>query len=483
MRRELVVIGLAIAGLTTSLVAVPAAAIAATAPSCGVPVGAGQETTVTCAYTGGLQSFTYPTGVYAATFTVDGAKGGLGGGPGAFGGQVVATISESPGTTLDVLVGGQATGSLGASTGGYGGGGTGSSSGGGGSFVATEGGITDAADLLLAAGGGGGVGSTSNDMGGNSDGGVGGGLTGGDGDAVAPGVGGTGGSQTQGGTSSSVGDAGGFEQGGSTTGEGGGGGGGYYGGAAGDHGASDSLDCGGGGGGSGFVSTDPAVDQDTATQTSGVSEYAGAVTITYEPANATTVTLTVSPNPSHHGKAVTVTATVKPVPTGGTISFGYDSTAVGAPVAITTVKTATKSKPVGTASISFPTSVAVGKHQAGAFFSGFGDVEGAGGFHAFTVLPGLVTEHLTEKVTSPHKGKIEVSLATSPVLSRVTVTAYSVIAGRRHKIGSFKTATDGKQHKTFPAKPGARLNIEVGVASTSTTRAAFSSPTSVKVRR
>jgi hypothetical protein len=467
---------------TIAVVTTPRAALADPAPSCGVPVGAGQQTTVTCAYTGGLQSFTYPAGVFSATFTVQGAKGGLGGGPGGFGGETVVTISQAPGTTLDVLVGGQATGSLGSSIGGYGGGGTSASSGGGGSYVATAGGITNPADLLLAAGGGGGAGNTANDVGGNSDGGIGGGVTGGDGSSVAPGVAGTGGSQTAGGTSISPSDAGGFEQGGSAAGEGGGGGGGYYGGAAGDHGTTDTPDCGGGGGGSGFVSTSSAIDQETATQTSGVSEYDGKVTITYEPANPTTVTVTLSPSPSHYGQVITETATVKPVPAGGTVSLGYDNAPVGAPVPITTAATATKSKPAGTASVQFPASVSAGKHQAGAFFSSFGDIEGGSGFKAFTVLPALLTEHLTEKLTSPRNGKLKVKVATSPVLSRATVTVYLVSAGRRHKLGSVTTAADGKQHRTFTEKPRAKLHVEVGTRATAATKAAFSSITAIKIR-
>jgi hypothetical protein len=152
--RRLAVAVTMIVGTGSILLAAPGPAFAAAPPSCGIPVGGGQTTTVTCNETGGLQSFTYPAGVHSATFTVEGAKGGLGGGPGGFGGETVATISEPPGTVLDIEVGGQAAGGQG-STGGYGGGGNGSAGGGGGggSYVSTSGGIANPADLLLAAGG------------------------------------------------------------------------------------------------------------------------------------------------------------------------------------------------------------------------------------------------------------------------------------------------------------------------------------------
>jgi hypothetical protein len=192
--------------------------------------------------------------------------------------------------------------------------------------------------------------------------------------------------------------------------------------------------------------------------------------------------LTFSPSLAHFGHAITVTATVKPVPPGGTVSFGYDNAAYGSPVKVTTAATATKSKPAGTASITLPKSIAVGTHQDGAYFSGAGDIEGAGGLASFTVLPSLAAEHLTEVVSSPHNGKIEVTVTTKPKLARVKVTVYAVTSGHRHKIGSVTTGTSGKRSGSFSEKAGKTVKIQVSVGATKTTKAASSTVKSIKVK-
>src|SRR5262245_47347253 len=67
--------------------------------------------------TGGLQSFTVPAGVTSVTIDAVGAQGGSGMGTrfGAFGAEVAATVSVTPGSTLCVLV--PSRGSNGNSTG------------------------------------------------------------------------------------------------------------------------------------------------------------------------------------------------------------------------------------------------------------------------------------------------------------------------------------------------------------------------------
>src|SRR5579863_6146795 len=79
----------------------------------------GQTTFV---YTGASQSFTVPAGMTSLTIQALGASAG------GFGGFTNATIPVTPGTVVDVEVGGQPQGS----TGGYNGGGAGSDAGGGG---------------------------------------------------------------------------------------------------------------------------------------------------------------------------------------------------------------------------------------------------------------------------------------------------------------------------------------------------------------
>jgi hypothetical protein len=231
----------------------------------------------------GVQSFTAPgtyvfavpagvTSVHVVAVGASGGAGGSGGGVGGAGGLgavVQGTLAVSPGSTLEVNVGGQ--GDEGLSAVGVGGGGGG---GGGASDVRTGPAL---ADRVLVAGGGGGGGGTGTTGTGGLGGGGGGregapgicdgsGEPGGGGTQDAGGAGGRLGSYEEGidgefgvgggGGLDSAGGAGGFNGGGPGglnfgvfvgrvfTGHGGGGGGGWYGGGG---GAPDT--CGGGGGG------------------------------------------------------------------------------------------------------------------------------------------------------------------------------------------------------------------------------------------
>jgi len=222
--------------------------------------------------TAGTSTFAVPAGVTSITVKAWGAGGGgkssaaTGGG----GGFAQATISVTPGESLEVKVGGG---------GGGGGGGIGSNGGGGGGGYSA---LLRGATFLIQAGGGGGGSATL-----TGNGGAGGGVSGvagttssgarggGGGTASAGGAGGTGfaggdgaaGSANQGGTGGIAGDgsgggagAGGTNGGGAggptgtgTSDAGGGGGGGRFGGGGGEAASASGIAGGGGGGGSSLV--------------------------------------------------------------------------------------------------------------------------------------------------------------------------------------------------------------------------------------
>lgn len=311
MRRLAAVACAALVGSSLPLVSY-GVANAIVPPSCGAPSIAGTTATVTCAYTGATQTFTFPTGVTQATFTVDGAAGAdftspvAHYGDGGLGGESVGTITEPAGSVVTITVGGQG----GNGGGGFGGGGAGNAAGGGGGSYVNDADTT----LELAAGGGGGAGqqcqSPCDNAGNRSNGGAGGGTTGGQGTLSGSASGGTGGTQSQGG--SAGGGAGQGGDGASTA--SGGGGGGYYGGGAGASFA-------GGGGGSGF---DGGPNVAGGSMSSGVRSGNGVVTISY-PAPGTTVPSASPPAGQFVGQPVTLTATVTagsggPDPT-GTVTF------------------------------------------------------------------------------------------------------------------------------------------------------------------
>jgi Glycine rich protein/RTX calcium-binding nonapeptide repeat (4 copies) len=241
----------------------------------GAPASAATET---FNFTGAAQTWTVPAGVTEATFDLYGAQGsGLAAG---LGGRATATISVTPGASIQVNVGGQG-GTLGA--GGFNGGGNATPpdgdniEGGGGASDIRIGG-TALTDRLLVAGGGGGQG-TGYCTGGSIAGGNGGGLSGLSGGNAACGNAGAagGGTQTEGGGPGSLpccsAQPGAFGVGG-TGNVGGGGGGGWFGGGGGASG--------GGGGGSGH-GPDGTVFQ------TGVRAGNGLVTVTPTPTIATLI--------------------------------------------------------------------------------------------------------------------------------------------------------------------------------------------------
>ena len=209
-------------------------------------------------YTGGVQSYVVPAGIYAISVEVMGAQGGnfsCIGRYGGFGGRVVATMAVTPGQTYYCYVGQQAGdsycgyGSPGGSNGGGGAqGGNGSSScggsgGGGASDIRTISGSSSAAlsSRLIVGGAGSGAAYDCGEPGANA-----GGSTGSTGvDNCGSGYG-YGGSQTAGGAAGSSSSPGGLGYGGNAyTGYyGSGGGGGYFGGGGAYSGA--------GGGGSSY---------------------------------------------------------------------------------------------------------------------------------------------------------------------------------------------------------------------------------------
>ncbi|CAM9748540.1 unnamed protein product, partial [Ectocarpus fasciculatus] len=213
------------------------------------------ENITTFAYTGGVQQFTVPVDVYCITIDAYGAQGGVPltyktalGGKGSY---IRTEIGVSPGSVLDIYVGGQGL----PTSGGWNGGGRGGSSSG---RVSYGGGATDVRPLggdltgrLIVAGGGGG-GARSCSIGTGGEGGcTAGGMGSGDCYSYGNSVRSGGGNQTYGGirgeySNSYFGQGGSLGVGGDSASQyGGGGGGGYYGGGGGGAGP--------GGGGSSYT--------------------------------------------------------------------------------------------------------------------------------------------------------------------------------------------------------------------------------------
>ncbi len=243
--------------------------------------------------TPGIHTYQVPAGVTRITFDVFGARGGdgtssTGGGAGGAGGRATATLTVTPGQTLQIVVGAAGNGIVPGAGGTDAGGGPGGNSsnssygGGGGGSSDVRMGSYSLGERVLVAGGGGGGGAYScgglGGAGGGSDGGA-----GGDGAAITTPVGGGGGTQSAGGAGGAYGETNTPESNGEDGGEGyggaggggyysggGGGGGGYHGGGGGGHGY-----CGaGGGGGSGYGPAGVVFGLNTATAD-------GKVTLTY----------------------------------------------------------------------------------------------------------------------------------------------------------------------------------------------------------
>lgn len=231
------------------------------------PLPVGQS--ITFSYTGSVQTWTVPACVTQITIEAWGAEGGMGYqsglvGPGGKGGYVKGTKAVTPGTVLNIYVGGKGqNGGVGVGgSGGWNGGGLGGSystlygGGGGGGASDVRLGGTGLGDRILVAGGGGGGSYYVQATGG--DGGY---PKGGDGLASSSGIvnaksglggtqnaGGAGGTDTQAGSlvgSPGVAGVGGNAGVGSCS---GGGGGGWYGGGGGS-----GCNGGGGGGGSSYT--------------------------------------------------------------------------------------------------------------------------------------------------------------------------------------------------------------------------------------
>jgi hypothetical protein len=350
--------------------------------------------TATFSSTGSLQSWTVPSGVTSAIFSLAGAGGGAGAahtnsGTGGSGGKVISKATVTPGTTLTLLVGGAGGpgGSPAGGTGGFGGGGAGSAGseiggggGGGGSFL-----FSPTGTLLIAAAGGGGHGATS--TGGGKGGKVGTAgdtlesSSGGGGATASAAGGGGGGSSTNGKGPTSTSAIQGFGGEGATGAShgGGGGGGGYYGGGGGGAGGSSSTSDGGGGGGSEYVAAglSNTTYEDGAGGKGGywhevgfltygeVAAEPGALTITFAAVDPI-VSLQASPSAPSVGQTVAYSATVSPAPSGGTVAFTDGG------VIIPTCEAVTVSTTTGKATCTV-TYGSTGSHVVKAAFSGTTD--------------------------------------------------------------------------------------------------------------
>lgn len=242
------------------------------------------STTTVFSYTGAEQTWVVPAGVTSITVDAYGAQGGANWvNNDNFGGHVQADIPVTPGTTIYIYVGEQATGLNGGWNGG--GIGEGAGKGGGGASDIRIGGNT-LNDRVIVAGAGGGAGYWSSE---HVIGGAGGGLVGANGSrtdfVTAPG--GEGGTQTGSGNGTCVSlnnpiCTGGFGYGGAPSScgcEGYGGGGGWWGGAG-------SGNCRGGGGGSSYTD----VSATNVTHNQGVRVGNGEVSISYANNSGATTT-------------------------------------------------------------------------------------------------------------------------------------------------------------------------------------------------
>eukprot|EP01038_Epipyxis_sp_PR26KG_P011769 gene11769-15751_t len=233
-----------------------------------------QTSTITFSYSGSVQSFTVPVGVTSLNVDIRGAKGGsistlLGG----YGGCLLTSITVTPNSVLNIVVGQAGADTESVQTAVYGGGGIAGSSlgtqGGGASYISLNTG-----ELLVVAGGGGGCYSACSGVGGQGGGLIGG--SSGSGCVVAAYTVAGGGTSSAGGVgatynSVNVASNGASLMGGNGYACGGGGGGGYFGGGGG-------CWCGGGGGSS---YTNPTYCYGTPTHTQGCNAGSGTVTITY----------------------------------------------------------------------------------------------------------------------------------------------------------------------------------------------------------
>jgi LPXTG-motif cell wall-anchored protein len=285
------------AGAVLTTLGVVAALLAAT-PASAAPIGSSQS----FAFTGSVQSWTVPADVTTIYVEVAGGQGGGSYGWGGTGAELKGTLSVTPGTTLNLVVGGVGANGIQFQRG---------AGGGGGSFIYTT---PDVAGILAAAGGGGGNGSndfassaslTTSGLPGGSGGGAGGnagnggngGWGGGGGGLLTNGgdgsAGGGGRSVVNGAGGGSGTSAGAFGGGGGASSFPGAGGGGYSGGGGGGF----SSSAGGGGGGGSFF--DGTLDSSAAGNWG-----AGYIRIYFAP-----MVTDVSPSSIPQGSSPTVTLT------------------------------------------------------------------------------------------------------------------------------------------------------------------------------
>jgi hypothetical protein len=416
----------AAAGLALLVAVVPAGRASAASGGCTT---SGNQVTCIFTFPPSPQTWTVPTGVSQATFTLYGAEGGMSstGVTGGLGAAVTAALPVTAGTVLQLNLGQAGGTSSGATIGGGGAAGPAAGGGGGATDVRTPAadGTYPLANRLLVAAGGGGAGAADRRAGNGSGGGggnadapggtgqsaddsgatLGGGGGGRAGTTAGPGLGGDGGTVSGvstiscsftaagspgagGGTGASQ-DTGGTGSQNSGTG-GGGGGGGYYGGGGGGGGAIDQgciVSAGGGGGGGGASYTNGvsgAVITDGVAAPGNVPN--GEVIITYTvPVTATATAVTSSATPSVVGQPVTFTATVSPNPPGagtptGTVTFSDG----GSPIGTATLD------PSGTATIT-PWSLAAGAHTITASYRGD---------NTFSASTGSLTQTVNQATTA-----------------------------------------------------------------------------------
>lgn len=291
--------------------ALAAGGAAAAGPALATPVQA------VFPFTGSPQTWTVPTGVTQATFTLAGAAGGIGSpssvpAAGGLGALVHATLAVTPGQTYTLVVGGAGGSGL---PGGYNGGGAAggnlfvpaAGSGGGATDLRTGGASAPLSARVLVAAGGGGGGSSGPPSGVNGAGGAGGaaqqngaggqaaGTSGAGGGGATLGAGGTLGSGPTNGAAGSAavgssGGAGAAQPAASGGGNGGGGGGGWSGGGGGGAGSSNgaTAGAGGGGGAGGQNHVDTTLAQQVSTGLA-AQRSDGVAVVSYEPLDAPAV--------------------------------------------------------------------------------------------------------------------------------------------------------------------------------------------------
>jgi hypothetical protein len=329
--------------------ALPALGLLASPAAAAAPGGGGAAAaaaaspiSVTYGYTGSVQSFTVPVGVYGVQIVAVGGAGGDGdandlcphgqGGPGS---RITASLDVSPGQTLSFFVAegghlsgaGGASGPTGDSAGGHGGGDgdIGSGNGGGGGGATT---VAYLGRLALTAGGGGGGGGrgiSASVCGG--DGGAAGSpaQSGYNGTASTTGRFGAGGWAWRPGPYGAPDPDGGTGPGASGAGGGGGGGAGVPNGGGGLADQHDSA-AGGGGGGAGGTSAAGSPLTNITYSSQGGHGSAGSVTISYRhPTNVTVPTATAQ------GNHLVLHAIVDGTDGGGTVDFSSNANGVVGP--------------------------------------------------------------------------------------------------------------------------------------------------------